>query len=190
MSELLSQAEARFMELLPRITRHANYAFRRLNADRREDALQAVLVFSYTTLRSLAEKGRLDEAQAAPLARFAIGCYRRGNISDTVQSSTDVLAERCRCLGRVRIQQMPDTFEQSVTEPHNRMSVERQVAFKIDFFESWYRQLPDNDRRLIRALAGGDNCAEAGRKLGVTRSAVSLRRKVLAKSWYEFINND
>jgi len=150
------------------------------------------LVSAFINIRQLAEQGRLDEARASPIARFAIAAYRCGRCGGLPQNSTDIFADRCRFLGRsvIKYTGVTDAFAAEIVKPHMQSSVFRQVSFKIDFFESWHAELSDSDKRFIRDLGMGDTPGEVAVKYRISPSRVSQIRRRLADSWYEFISEE
>ena len=68
----------RFEELLPVIRRDADFAFRHLRADARDEAVADVLAYCWTAYYRLAELGRLNLVYAGALARFGISRARDG----------------------------------------------------------------------------------------------------------------
>src|SRR5262249_51630407 len=54
-----------FLKLVPTVSGHANFSFRHLQLQDREEAVAEVLCYAYVALRRLAERGRLDLASAS-----------------------------------------------------------------------------------------------------------------------------
>jgi len=60
------------MALLPDIHGYVRFAFRRLSAERREEAVQEALANALVAYRRLYELSKTDLAHATPLARCAV----------------------------------------------------------------------------------------------------------------------
>lgn len=188
------QVNAKFMQLLPLIRQIASKAFKEYSTDRREDAVNDVIASAFINLKQLAEAGKLDEAYATPIAVFAVKRYRSGRRCGVPQSSTDVMAEHCRFLGRVKVhnfglaEHIADTFESEATAVDARYPVHKTVQLKIDFFQTWFRQQTPRDQQIIRDLAIGETTGDAAKKYGVSAASISQYRRRYADSWYAFIN--
>ncbi len=188
------QVNAKYLELMPLIRQIAQRAFREYDAEKRDDAVQSVLVAAFINVKQLAEKGKLDEAFATPIAWFGVGHYRQGRIGGLPQNSTDVFGETCRYKGRSRIkhfglaENITDSFESEATATDARYPVHKTVALRIDFFETWYASQSPRDREIIKDLAMGETTGDVAKKYGVSPGAVSQWRRKYADSWYAFIN--
>ena len=64
--------------MLPKILRCGRFAFRKLDAESRQDAMAEVVAAAYVMYRRLAELGKEDSACPTPLALFAVRRYRVG----------------------------------------------------------------------------------------------------------------
>ena len=189
------QINAKFLDLLPLITKTARIAFAKYDTDRREEAVQNVHALAFHNLKQLAEKGRLEEAKATPLAWFAIGRHRAGRIFGVSSSSTDAMGEACRHLGRSNVRHyghcpnISDTFESEATVMDARYPVSKAVQFKIDFFEDWYQQQSPRDKEIIRDLAMGEMPSHVAKKFGLSPARITQFRRKYAASWYTFISD-
>ncbi len=184
----------KFMLLMPRLCKIASHFFKEYDADKRDDAMQSVLVTAFEIMKQLAEKGRLEDAYANPIAKYAIGRYREGRLGGLPSCSADVFGERCRWLGRSSIKhfglatEIADSFESEATVTDARYPVQRQVQFKMDFMENWYRQQTPKDQEIIRDLARGETTNDVSRKFGLSAARISQLRRKYSDSWYAFIN--
>ena len=188
-----AKVNEKFLELMPTITKKANIAFMTLDPDRKDDAVQSVLVSAFLNLKQLAAKGRLDDAYATPIARFAIMFYRSGHVAGVPDNSKDVLNDRCRFIGRAKVEHcglaldITDSFELEETATDSRYPVDKTVQLRIDY-AAWCRSQSRQDRKIIKDLANGESTNNVARKYGVAPSTVSTWRKWYADDWNEFIN--
>jgi len=188
-----AEVNKKFLELMPKITRKASIAFKDYDPDRKENAVQSVLVTAFINLKQLAAKGRLEEAYATPIARFAIMSYRCGRIGGVPDNSKDVMNDRCRYVGRSRIEhsglalEITDSFESEATARDARYPVHKTVQLRIDYSD-WCRSQSRTDRKIIKDLSKGETTNNVAKKYGVAPSTVSTWRRWYADSWNEFIN--
>lgn len=184
----------KFLELMPKIIKIAKHAFKEYDADRKEDAVQSVLVTAFHNVKLLAEQGRLDDAFATPIAWYAVKAHKCGRIGGVPQNSTDVFGERCRWLGRSTIKnyglatEITDSFESEATAADARYPVHKTVQLKMDFFENWFRQQTPRDQEAMKMLAIGEATGDVAKHFGVSPGAVSQWRRRFADSWFAFIN--
>ena len=184
---------ARYAEMLLFITKTAMLAFAPQDYEARNEAIQNTKVWALILLHQLALNGRLDEAKAAPIAKFAVGRHCEGRIAGTPTSTTDVLADRCKSLGRVRVvhdDYIADSFQSEATRLSARYPVARTVQFKMDFFEGWLQEQSDRDRAIILDLATGETTGDVARKYGVSDGLISQYRKRYRASWNEYISDE
>jgi hypothetical protein len=183
----------KFLELMPYLTKSAKRAFAGYNSEKQADALQNVLVWAFENLKRLASSGRLHDAYAGALARFAIGRHREGRSLGVVTSSGDVMSSYCQKLGRSTVknyglaENISDSFESEATATDARYPVDRTVQFKIDFFEGWFQQQTPKHKEIIRLLALGNIPSDVARKVGVSPTCICQYQKRFRASWNEYI---
>jgi len=178
----------RFQEILPQISNCANFAFRRLKSESREDAVQDVVVQCYFAFVRIVRQGKADRIFPTVLARFAIRRYRTGRRASgtvakrdltlqTLQSHNKPQGTECQVPRFVRWQEM-------LTEDR-RTPIPDQVSFRVDFPE-WLSRLSQDRRRCVELLAEGYQGQEVARRLQITNSRVSQVRKELRDDWARF----
>jgi DNA-directed RNA polymerase specialized sigma24 family protein len=183
----------KFLELMPFLTKSARHAFAGYNYDKQADAVQNVLVWAFENLKRLASNGRLHDAYAGSLARFAIGRHREGRSLGVVTSSGDVMSSYCQKLGRSKVknyglaENISDSFESEATATDARYPVDRTVQFKMDFFEGWLQQQTPKNQEIIRLLAMGNSPSEVARKIGMSPATICQYQKRFRASWNEYI---
>jgi hypothetical protein len=180
---------------LPLITKAALAAFADYNSDKRADAVQNVLCWAFMNLKNLAAKGRLHDAYANPIAKFAIGRHFEGRSLGVTASSTDVMSRYCQSLGRAKTknyglaENITDSFESEASAGDGRYPPDRIVQFRMDFHEGWLKQQNPKDREIIRLLAMGERPSDVARKVGVSPACINQYQKRYAKSWNAFISD-
>jgi hypothetical protein len=174
------QVNMKYLEMLPTITKSAKIAFAGYSPDRRDEAVQCVLVWAFMNLKHLAAKGRLDEVYASPVAKYAIGRHRSGRSLGVTTSSTDVMSFYCQSLGRAK------TEYYGICENLEDTFVPNAANFRLDF-EDWYYQQEPRDQQIIDDLAMGETLSAVARKHGLTPACIFQYRKRYANSWDKFI---
>jgi len=189
-----AEVNDRFMVMLPKIRKNARWAFKDYRADRRAEAVQAIVVIAFELHHKLAVQGRLDESFPSPLSRFAIARYKDGRTGGAAACSTDVTSEHCKILGRSSVKNyglaegIADTFQTSSSAVDARYPVSDAIQFKIDFFEDWLPQQTQRDQEIILDLMVGETTNAVAEKYGVSASLISIKRRDFANSWKRFID--
>jgi hypothetical protein len=180
----------RFLQLLPAILACADFAFRHIKGDTREDATQEVVASSYLAYTRLAELGKEDLAYASPLARYAVAQYRAGRQVGTRMNARDVTSPYARGKKGIRVERL-DRFDQVAGEWREAVVEDRhtpvadQVAFRLDF-PDWLSSLSERDRQIVEFLALGNAPWEAAEKFNLCRARISQKRAQFADSWRRF----
>ena len=181
---------AGFMALLPAIRRHVRFAFRRLDGERREEAVQEALANALVAYIRLHELGKTNVAYAGPLARYAVRQVCGGRQVACPLNANEVLspyAQRKHGFTVSRLQR-PDesegTWKEILVEDPSCTPAEL-AASRLDF-EAWLRRLPRQKRRIATTLATGKTTCEAARAFEVTPGRISQLRREFAENWHEF----
>jgi hypothetical protein len=181
---------AGFMALLPDIRNHIRFAFRRMQPDRREEAIQAALANALVAYIRLHELGKTDVAYASPLANYAVRQVCDGRQVGCPLNSYEVLspyAQRKQGFTVSRLQR-PDetehTWKEIMVEDPSCTPAEL-AASRLEF-DAWFHRLPRHKRRIASTLAAGETTCGAARKFRVTPGRVSQLRRELAENWDEF----
>ena len=97
---------AAFLAILPNIRTHARIAFRHLDPEAREDAVQEVIANCVVAYARLVELGKADLAYAGVLARFAVAQIHAGRKVGTPLRSNDVLSHYAQQRRGLRIERL------------------------------------------------------------------------------------
>lgn len=179
-----------FLALLPDIRRQVRFAFRHLEPERREEAVQEALANAMVAYVRLVELGKPDVAYASPLASYAVKQVCEGRQVGSALNGCDVLssyAQRKQGFTVSRLQQASEsanTWKEILVEDPTCTPAEL-AASRIDF-KSWLNRLPRQKRRIASTLAAGETTGETARKFRVTPGRISQLRRELAASWNEF----
>jgi DNA-directed RNA polymerase specialized sigma24 family protein len=182
-----STVHAKFLELLPKIRRQANIAFRNALPDAREELIAEVVANAYSSYCRLVELGKEDVAFATPLACFAIRRVRSCRFLGGRLKDRDVMSGRVRGsgVGRLDCFDSKDGTWQEIVVEDRRAGPAEIAACRIDF-STWLRLLPRRQRKVALMLAGGESTSEAAKKFGVTAGRISQLRLWLKESWERF----
>jgi hypothetical protein len=181
---------AGFMALLPDIRRHVRFAFRRLQSERREEAVQEALANALVAYVRLHELGKTAVAYASPLADYAVRQVCGGRQVACPLNSYEILspyAQRKHGFTVNRLQR-PDetegTWKEILVEDRNCTPAEL-AASRLDF-DAWLHRLPRHKRRIASTLAAGESTCGAAHKFKVTPGRISQVRRELAENWDAF----
>jgi hypothetical protein len=179
-----------FLAMLPAIRTHARIAFRYLDAEAREEAVQDVVCNACVATARLAELGKLDLAYPSVLARYGVAQVNDGRKVGGRLNCKDVLAPYCQRKKNLAVERL-DRFDKDTGEwveaivEDSRTPVPEQAAFRCDF-PAWLATLPRRDRRIAEFLALGNRTSEAARRFRVSQGRISQLRRELAESWRQF----
>jgi len=178
---------AAFLEMLPAIKRQATVAFRHLDPEAREEAVQEVVVFATTAFKGLWGQGRAELAYPSVLALYGIKRVKIGRRVATRLNVRDVSSEYCQWQKHVTLERLDrfDKYEgvwlEAVVEDP-RTPVFDQVWFRIDF-PAWLLRLADRERQIAEALAAGNRTGEVAEEYGVSAGRISQMRREFQASW-------
>ena len=181
---------AGFLALLPAIARHAGIAFRHLDAEAREEAVQECLVNALVAYGRLVQLGKVDLAYPMVLARYAVAQFHAGRRIACRLSVRDVMSPAARKQRGIRLERL-DRYDrdeefwlEAVVEDH-RTPVAEQAAFRIDF-PDWLGGLSCRHRRAAELLAVSHTTREVAQRCKVSDGRVSQMRRELHCSWQRF----
>lgn len=185
----------KFLTMLPDIKKCARYAFRRLPAEARDEAVTEVVASAFVAFARLVELGKSELAHASVLARHAVAQFRDGRRVGRSRSVAEVLSSYSQKKKKFRVRSLdrPDgedaSWVDAVTSDTRRMPVDETVCFRLDFAE-WLGQLTRRNRRVAEHLAVGNRAIDAARKFKLSAARVSQVRNELAASWAAFRSED
>jgi hypothetical protein len=153
-----------FLTMLPRIRRHAELSFRRLDPDAREESVAEAVAYAWWAFCRLAELGRVSLAYPSALARFGVSRVRDGRSIGCRASVRDVLSSRCQRRKRIRVERLDheehDCWREVLVEDHRAGPAEI-ATVRLDF-GSWLASLSLRDRRVAEAFGQRRNHTASG----------------------------
>ena len=181
---------AAFLAMLPAIVIQARYAFRHLDAEAYDDAIQEVIANALVAFVRLVELNKTDLAYPSALARYAVAQIHDGRRVGNRLNVRDVLSPYAQKRKDIRVERLDrfdeedDEWTEAVVED-DRTPVPDQVAFRCDF-PAWLDTLPCRNRRIAKALALSHTTGDVAKRFGVSAGRISQLRRDLQQSWQEF----
>ena len=179
-----------FLKMLPLIENYAQRAFRDLDPEARDDAVQEVIANATVAFVRLVELGKVDLAYPSVLARFGVAQVCDGRRVGNRLRISDVLSVYAQRKKGFRVHSL-DRFDNESGEwletvvEDMRTPVPDQVAFRIDF-PDWLSRQTKRNRHIAEALAVGQSTGDVARQFGVSPSRISQLRQEFYQSWREF----
>lgn len=180
----------RFLAMLPTIQEQARFAFRRLDPEAREDAIQETIANALVAFVRLVQREKLDIAYPTALTRFAVAQIHDGRRVGNRLNVRDVLSPYAQQEKDIRVERL-DRFDEkdnewveAVVEDH-RTPIPEQVMFRCDF-PIWLESLPRRNRRIALALAIGHTTGQVAKRFRVSPGRISQLRREMQRSWQEF----
>lgn len=163
---------AAFMAMVPAIETHAKLAFRDLDAEAREEAVQETVCNACCAYARLVERNKTDAAYPSALAKFGVAQTLDGRKVGGNLHINDVSSEYCRqrkdlILERLdKLDKDEDVWQEVLVEDRHAGPAETAIV-RIDF-STWLRFLPRRLRRIARFLANGESTSDAATRFGVS----------------------
>ena len=179
-----------FLRLLTPISRYASRAFRFLNPEARDEAVQEVVAKSFAAYRRLLDRGREHAIAAAPLARFAIAQTKVGRCVGGQLNTHDVSSQYCQQrhgIGLTSLEQIDDAtgaWKEILIEDPSATPAET-AAIRLDF-QAWLCTLPKRQRQIAELLSTGETTQAAAKLFDVTAGRISQMRSQLQEAWDVF----
>ena len=123
-----------FVQMVPKIERHARISFRYLKGDHRDEAVQEVLCNCCAAFARLVEQGRAEAATWSSLARFAVAQVRDGRSVGNTQNVKDVTSRHCQQRKQVEVRSLHEWDDEE--EQWREMLVEDKNATPADLAAS------------------------------------------------------
>ncbi len=182
-----------FVSLLPQIVEQAEYAFRLVPEEAREELVQEAVAQAYGMFVRLCRQGKTALVYATPLAKFAIRHVREGRRLGSRCNSLDVTSP-CTCEGkRVAIERL-DRFNWRRGEWRDVLVEDRtagpaEIAMTRLDFSSWLSTLSKRDRQLAEKLVLGETTGRVARTFRISAARVSQLRRELCANWHRFVGD-
>ena len=185
-----------FLSMLPKLIRHAKYAFRHMRRSQDyHDLIQETIANAFVAFKALVRRGKMDLAYPTVLARYAVAQIKDGRRVGAKLNVREVLSSYAQRLKNFTVDRL-DRRQKDEENAWCEILIEDRHAgpaetacTRIDF-ESWLASLPVRYRRLAQYLSLGNRTSDAARKFKVSAGRVSQIRKELARSWKDFTGDN
>jgi hypothetical protein len=189
----ISQWQQSFLEVLPAIQTHAKIQFRRLGAQRREEAIQETIATACVNYQLAAAQGKLNVVRPGSLADFAVKHVRAGrHVGGHQNRARDVMSPVCQRRHNVRVTRFCDHLSvgradgwRQLVLADRKVPVPDLAAFRVDFGQ-WFQTRSRRDRSIISALIAGERPSVVADRFGITRGRVSQLRRRYEREWRDF----
>ena len=183
-----------FLTMLPRIRLHARIAFRGLDPEARQEAVQDVECNAWKAFVALVERGKADLAYAMPLAKYGVRQYRDHRRVGSHLNVLDVMSPYCQTRKNITVSRL-DKFDHDENKWQEVLIEDRHagpadvVCTKLDF-AAYLRSLPLRLRRIAKFLAKGETTTATAEKFHLSAGRISQMRKELKSLWQAFVNDE
>ena len=181
---------ADFLEMVPKIQEHARYAFRHLQGDNRDEAVQEVVCNCCVAFSRLAEADRTEAATWSSLAKYAVAQVRDGRRVGCSLNIKDVSSEYCQQRKGVSVQSLhhwddqEQVWQEMLVEDKTATPAEL-AASRVDF-PDWLQTLDQRDRKVALKLGEGESTSRVARLFRISAARVSQLRRELSEAWEAF----
>jgi hypothetical protein len=176
--------------MLPAIETHAKVAFRNLDPEAREEAVQEVIANATVAYARLVELGKADVAYPTALARFAVAQVKDGRRVGNRLNIRDVTSPYAQMRKGITVERL-DHYDKRTGEWQEILVEDRHAtpadvaATRIDF-AAWLKSLPRRHRQIAKTLATRETTGRVARMFRVSNARISQMRRQFHDSWREF----
>ena len=181
---------ATFLEMLPAIRRQARIAFRHLDPEGRDEAVQEVVAHAVVAIKALYDRGTPELAYPSVLAMHGIKRVKIGRKAATKMNVRDISSEYCRLSKGVQLERL-DKFDAGegcwceVLVEDKHAGPAETAAARIDVGD-WMETLPSRDQKIAEALGVGERTGDVARRFGLSLGRISQKRREFLESWQGF----
>ncbi len=179
-----------FEAMLPTIETHAKIAFRHLNSEAHEEAVQETVCNACQAYARLVELGKTDVAYASALARFGVYQTKAGRKVGGKLNCRDISSDYCQQKKNLLVERL-DRFDSEeaawaeiLVEDKHAGPAETAIV-RIDF-STWLQLLPRRLRKIATFLANGETTGAAAKRFRLSQARISQIRKELFLAWHRF----
>ena len=186
-----------FLQVLPAVETHAKIQFRRLGAQRREEAIQETIAAACVIYQLAAVQGKLNVVRPGSLADFAVKHVRGGrHVGGHQDGARDVMSPVFQRRHDVEVvsydrDRFPANLRNGTDGWRQVVLADRKVpvpdlaAFRVDFGQ-WFQMRSRRDRSIISALIAGEQPSAVADRFGISRGRVSQLRRRYEQEWLNF----
>ena len=185
---------AAFLKMLPAIQRQAKIAFRHLDPEAREEAVEEVTAYAVIAFKGLWDRGKAELAYPSVLALYGIKRVKIGRKVGTSLNIRDVSSEYCQLQKHVSMGRL-DRYDREAEEWQEILIEDRHAgpaetaASRIDF-PAWLDTLSHRDRKIAIKLGAGEKTSVVARLFRMSQGRISQLRRELHETWLRFHGDD
>jgi hypothetical protein len=190
MKRIRSAWHAGFLAMLPTIQKQVRVAFRHLDPEAREEAIQEALANAAVAYCRLFERGKVDLAYPTVLANYAVFQVKDGRKVGSRLNVRDVSSQYAQMRKGITLERL-DQFDkedqrwQEILVEDRHAGPAEVAATRMDF-GAWLQSLPKRLRKVAKVLAAGETTGKAARMFRVSAGRISQLRRELQESWMGF----
>ena len=189
-SNLDPASRQQFLAMVPAISAHARFTFRRVKPEAREELVQEVLANCLVAFDRLTKMGKIELAFPGPLARLAVAQVRYGRRVANRLNIDDVTSEYAQRRQGFVVERLDRHNErhggwQEIVVEDRRATPADLAAIRIDF-QTWLGRLTAQQRRIAKRLATGEQGSVVARRLHLSAGRISQVRQSLEALWNDF----
>jgi hypothetical protein len=179
-----------FLAMMPTIKTHAKVAFRHLDAEAREEAIQEVICNACCVYARLVELNKTDLAYPSVLARFGVAQVKDGRKVGGHLNIRDVSSSYCQQHKGISVERL-DQYDKTenawleILVEDKHAGPADTATVRIDFNE-WLKSLTNRLRKIATLLAMGEKTGIVAKKFRVSPGRISQIRNLLADTWKRF----
>jgi len=188
-AKALARVQADFVSILPRIERHARFAFRRVHCPAEfDDCVAETVAICWLWHLRLAEQGRDATAFPSVLANYAARAVKSGRRLCGQENARDVcsnMAQQRRgfCVGKLPdVSTLSDNPLSDALIDTKQSTVPEQVNFRVEF-PRWLLELPERNQQLTVDMAFGHRTGDLARHYRLSPARVSQLRQEFKSAW-------
>ena len=176
--------------MIPAIENHAKVAFRRLNPDAREEAIQETICNACQAFARLVELGKTNVAFPGALARFGVRQTKAGRKVGGKLNCCDISSDYCQQRKNLVVERLDkhdseeDAWQEVLIEDRHAGPADTAVV-RIDF-GTWLQLLPRRLRKIATFLGNGETTTAASKRFRLSQGRISQIRKELFLAWHRF----
>ena len=205
----IQRLQQQFVDVLPRIKRHAAICFRGIRCPiRRDDCISETIALAWKWFVRLMRRGKDATKFVSALASLAVKAVHAGRRLAGGKRANDILSlvaqhrhgftveslpastrsSHAQLYSSPHSQEIQDTFEERLHD-NTVTPVPDQVQFRIDW-PTFFATLTERDRRLAAFLSWGHTGTRAGREFGLSPGSVTQLRQQWCHEWRVFQGED
>jgi hypothetical protein len=176
--------------MIPAIENHAKIAFRRLNPDAQEEAIQETICNACQAFARLVELGKTDVAFPSALARFGVSQTKSGRKVGGKLNCRDVSSVYCQQKKNLMVERLDkhdkeaDAWQEVLIEDKHAGPAETAIV-RIDF-STWLQLLPRRLRKIATFLGNGETTTAASKRFRLSQGRISQIRRQFYDAWHRF----